>query len=70
MLKQNKKHPTYEDTDTIKWGRYSGEPLSDVPASYFQWIWENKIKEDDILLWNYMRNFKEAIEMELGEKLL
>lgn len=34
-----KRNPTYQDTDTITFGKYFGEPLSDIPAQYLRWLW-------------------------------
>lgn len=36
-----KRTPTFEDTDKIWFGRHQGEPLSDVPAHYFRWLWHD-----------------------------
>lgn len=39
MIKQNKREPALTDTDRMPFGKYKGEPLSDVPASYLSWLW-------------------------------
>ena len=28
-----------EDTDKMPWGKHSGVPMQDVPASYLHWLW-------------------------------
>lgn len=33
-----------EDTDKIDFGSHTGTPYSDVPASYFHWLWQNGLK--------------------------
>lgn len=35
-----------EDTDTMPFGKYKGQPMQDVPASYLHWLWQNGKKED------------------------
>jgi hypothetical protein len=27
------------DTDLMPWGKYKGQPMQDVPASYLHWFW-------------------------------
>lgn len=41
MQSTDKRHPTYEDTDKMEFGKYAGEPLADVPVFYLRWCWEN-----------------------------
>lgn len=37
---------TLEDTSPMLWGKYKGQPMADVPASYFHWLWSNGKKDD------------------------
>lgn len=32
-----------QDTDPMPYGKYKGRPMSDVPASYFHWLWHNGV---------------------------
>lgn len=34
------------DTDIMPFGKYKGERMEDVPASYLHWLWTNGKKED------------------------
>lgn len=44
MRLENKRSPAFTDLDRMPFGKYEGEPLQDVPASYLVWLWE-EIKE-------------------------
>lgn len=35
-----------QDTDLMPFGKHQGEPMSDVPASYLHWLWQNGLKTD------------------------
>lgn len=38
---------TLDDTDPMPIGKaHRGKPMSEVPASYFHWLWTNGLKED------------------------
>jgi len=37
-----------EDTDKMTFGKYSGIPMQDVPASYLHWLWTNGKENDRI----------------------
>ena len=30
-----------QDTDPMPFGKYKGQPMQDVPASYLHWLWVN-----------------------------
>jgi uncharacterized protein (DUF3820 family) len=34
------------DTDLMPFGKYKGQPMQDVPASYLHWLWVNGKKDD------------------------
>jgi hypothetical protein len=40
MRTEDKKYPALEDTDLMTFGKHKGEPLSDVPAYYIRWLWQ------------------------------
>jgi len=80
MRMEDKRQPAFEDTDLMIFGKYKGEPLQDVPASYFKWLWdETDIKQfsgqkphiqvlGKIKLANYIFNSMDAIKLELKDK--
>lgn len=53
---KDKREPAYSDDDLMNFGRHINERLSDVPASYFHWIWTEGIRKDDVRLHNYIFN--------------
>ena len=74
--KPNKIYPAFNDDDLMQFGKYIGERLSDVPASYFSWLYN---QSDDPLveyvglgtsqsckLANYIYNSRNAINSEIG----
>jgi hypothetical protein len=49
-----------QDTDKMPWGKYKGEKMEDVPASYLFWLWTNerdpmnqKVKVDPVANYIY-----------------
>lgn len=34
-----------QDTDLMPFGKYRGKPMSDVPASYFHYLWTTGLKD-------------------------
>lgn len=34
------------DDDLMPFGKYKGQPMSDVPAHYLHWLWYNGMKDD------------------------
>ena len=57
------------DTDKMPFGKYKDLPLSDVPASYFHWLWTNdrdpmssKINVDPVA--NYIHRNLNILETE------
>lgn len=73
MMSYEKKHPALIDTDRMPFGKHKGIPMSDVPPSYLRWLFyniqENGITKNNELVYNYIWNSKDALEMELGSKL-
>jgi hypothetical protein len=58
-----KREPRYSDDDKIKFGKYKGECLSDVPASYLHWLWTQRPLSDKRLE-NYIFNNINALKQE------
>ncbi len=87
MTKQDKRKPTFEDTDLMPFGKYKNQLLQDIPASYLRWLQdalfkegfsinpkpeifdkEPKWKQEKYMLFNYIYNCSDALQLELGEK--
>ena len=45
MTTKDKRYPALSDTDLMPFGKYKGEPLQDVPASYLAWLWRDGVYE-------------------------
>ncbi len=70
MLTSQKRLPVLTDLDTMPFGEHKNKPMQDVPAKYLAWIWEQPwLEKKYIKVYNYIFNNKEAIELELGEKI-
>jgi len=53
------------DTDKMPFGKYKGEPMQDVPASYLHWLWSNGKEHDKLCqVADYIRRNKTALEQE------
>ena len=53
------------DTDRMPWGKYKGELMQDVAASYFHWLWTNGKKDDrQCPVANYIRASMSALQQE------
>ena len=53
------------DTDKMPFGKYRGEPMQDVPASYLHWLWSNGKEHDNLCqVADYIRRNKTALEQE------
>lgn len=49
----------------MPFGKYRGEPLQDVPASYFHWLWSTGMNEDKLSpVADYIRRNIEALKKE------
>lgn len=53
----------YDDTDLMSFGKYVNCRLSDVPASYFHWLWTQRPISDKRLE-SYIRNNLAALKQE------
>jgi len=73
MMSYEKKTPALVDTDLMPFGQYKGKPMKDVPPHYLRWLYgEIKtygVKATNELVFNYIHNVREALEMDLGKSL-
>lgn len=55
-----------EDDSPMPFGKYRGEPMSDVPASYFHWLWAEKGMKSDVQspVADYIRRNLVSLEIE------
>jgi len=60
-----------EDTDLMPWGKYKDNPMQDVPASYFHWLWhegkKNETETDPVA--NYIKRNLSALKQEAPNKI-
>lgn len=66
MMSYQKKHPALTDTDLMPFGKFKGKPMQDVPASYLKWLYDEGCNNE--LVYNYIHNSMDAIQMELKKK--
>jgi len=53
------------DTDKMPFGKHTGAPMQDVPASYLHWLWSNGKKEDKLCpVADYIRCNMHALQSE------
>jgi uncharacterized protein (DUF3820 family) len=53
------------DTSPMPFGKYKGQPMSDVPASYLHWLWNKGHREDmNSSIGDYIRRMRPALEQE------
>lgn len=53
------------DTDSMPFGKHKGEPMQDVPARYFHWLWtEAGLSDENNPVANYIRNNLTSLEQE------
>jgi len=72
-----KRNPAYTDNDQIWFGKFKGEKLMDVPASYLKWWFDENHDQyknlltpvdttnRNLLLYNYINNVMNAILQDL-----
>ncbi len=58
---------TYTDNSAFPFGKYQGQKLANVPASYLLWCYHN-IKKLDMGLKEYIRDNMEALKNEFEEQ--
>lgn len=54
-----------DDCDPIPFGKFRGTPMSEIPASYFHFLWTNGMKDDkrsDVA--TYIRRNLDALKKE------
>jgi uncharacterized protein (DUF3820 family) len=54
-----------EDTDKMPFGQHKGEPMQDVPAKYFHYLWNDGLRHDkrsDVA--DYIRRNIDALKLE------
>ena len=54
------------DTDPMPYGKFKGTPMSDVPANYLHWIWNNGGKHQTATdrVADYIQRNLEGLKME------
>lgn len=57
------------DTDAMPFGKYKGEPMQDVPASYLHWLWQEIQNDKMNPVADYIRNNIEALKKECPDKI-
>jgi uncharacterized protein (DUF3820 family) len=58
------------DTDSMAFGKYKGQPMQDVPASYLHWLWKNGKKDDKLCpVADYIRRNIPALKKEYPDGL-
>ena len=56
---------TYNDLTLISFGDYKGTPLQDIPASYFNWLWNNGMSENKTNpMHEYIKSSMDALKQE------
>lgn len=57
-----------EDTDEMPFGKYKGELMQDVPATYFHWLWTNGKEHDKMCpVADYIRRNLMALQKEYSD---
>ena len=83
MLTQDKRQPSFEDTDLMPFGKHRGVVIAEVPASYLKWLYNEmkprwlkyelttqstELDKTNLKTFNYIHNSMDAIEDELREE--
>lgn len=67
-MKPTINHMELKDTDPMPFGKYKGQKMQDVPASYLHWLWcEGKKHEKLCPVADYIRRNKSALEQEYND---
>lgn len=57
-----------EDLDPMPFGKFKGNLMQDVPASYLHWLWSNGLKEDKRSpVADYIRRNLAALKQEFAD---
>jgi len=67
--KMEEKSKTLSDYDSMPFGKYKGDCMEDVPASYLHWLWTNGMDKKKDPVANYIRENLSALEMEDKDKI-
>ncbi len=52
------------DADKMPFGKYRGDKMEDVPASYFHYLWMNGLKKEKSPVAEYVRENLSALRKE------
>ncbi len=52
------------DTDPMPFGKYNGDPMQDVPASYLHWLWKEIQYDKTSNVGDYIRRNIDALKQE------
>ena len=52
------------DLDMMPFGKYKGDAMGDVPASYFHWLWEGGMHSENKPVADYIRANLGALQIE------
>ena len=59
-----------DDNSIMPFGKYAGQKMSNIPASYFKWLWDSNAVS--MQRWNkvywYIKRNKDALNKELKEQ--
>jgi uncharacterized protein (DUF3820 family) len=58
-----------EDTDPMPFGKHKGQPMSEVPASYFHYLWTNGMDKETGNVAEYIRENLDALKIEAPDKI-
>lgn len=53
-----------DDTSLMPFGKHRGKPMSDVPASYLHYLWQNGMKNEQSPVADYIRRNLDALKLE------
>ena len=48
----------------MPFGKFKGQPMQDVPAEYFHWMWNNGAKSDNRPVAEYIRKNIHVLQQE------
>lgn len=57
------------DTDPMPFGKYKGQPMQDVPASYLHWLWQEIQHDKSSNVADYIRKNIAALKKECPDKI-